>query len=163
MKQTRRHSLLAFDLALLGALLGGCASPPPGAGTVSVARRATYVARPEFAGLVPLSPCVGEFADLVPLTPPDATVSSYARALRSAPVRVAPAPVAPAPGANPADWVPSVLPSPIVAGAPAANSAEWVPSVAPALSFAAVDTAAPVRAGKRIDRRTTLELSLIHI
>ena len=157
MKQTRRLSLLAFDLALLGALLGGCASPPPGAGTVSVARRAPYVARPEFAGLVPLSPCVGEFADLVPLTPPDTAVSSYARALRSAPARIAPAPVAPVLAANPADWVPSVRPASTVAGAPAANPADWVPSVAPALSFAAVEAAAPVRAGKRVDRRTALE------
>ncbi len=161
MKQPRRLSLLAFDLALLGALLGGCASPPPGAGTVSVARRAPYVARSEFADLVPLTPRVGESAALIPLTPPDPVPSSYARAPRRAPAG-APAPAAPVWAADPAVWVPPVVPASVAATtSPAADPASWVPTVAPAPAFAAADPAAPVRPGKRIARRATPESLLV--
>ena len=87
MKQTRRLPLLALDLALLGALLGGCASPRP---TVVLRFGPAPGARPELA-------------DLVPLTPPGRRVR-VARTARALPA----AGRAAAAAADPASWVPPV-------------------------------------------------------
>ena len=147
MKQARRLPLLALDLVLLFALFG-CASPAP---VAAAPRHGTpvYVARPEFAGLVPLTRRARriavarpEFRGLVPLTPPEE------------PVR--------APAADPLDWAPAIpaLAKSSPAGwAPRVPAA--VPSPAPAFGLAGGGAADAYFAGLLVPRLPAQRASLL--